>query len=166
MSETTAEAGNQQVASPHPHPHPHPRCGPVGPVCCPIQFVCDGDFCVDEVRDNNGAPARVLEAKDPFSVLGRIEVRAGNAITGTATVTIYADQLGGPYDAAIGSVTVNITGDGTFNWTVTVPGGTLPDAPAGGSNLYRLAAVLTLVNSGGQPTETSSFVTLGTYRIS
>jgi hypothetical protein len=164
MSETTAEAGTQQVAP----PRPHPACGPVRNVCCPIQFPPRpaGKFCVDEVHDNNDAPATILEAKDPFTVTGRIEVTAGNALTGTATVTIYADQLGGDVDKSIGSVAVNIPGDGSFPWSVTVPGGTLDDAPAGGSNLYRLAAVFTMVNSNQVLTETSSFVDLGTYRIS
>jgi hypothetical protein len=141
---------------------------PVFPLCCPIQFPPRplGDFCVDQVLDNNGNPTTILEAALPFDVRGRIVITAGNALTGTATVTIYADQLGGPIDQAIGNVSVPIPGDGTFPWTVTVPGGTLPDAPAGGSNLYRLAAVFTMVNSAGTPTETSSFVDLGTFRIS
>lgn len=141
---------------------------PTFPLCCRIQFPPRplGDFCVDQVRDNNGNPATILEAALPFDVTGRIVITAGNALTGTATVTIYADQLGGPIDQAIGSVSVPIPGDGTFPWTVTVPAGTLPDAPAGGSNLYRLAAVFTMVNSAGTATETSSFVDLGTFRIS
>ena len=101
------------------------------------------------VLDNNGNPAAVLEAALDFSVEGTITISAGNAITGTATVRLYADQLGGPIDQAIGTpAVVAITGDGTYAWTVTVNAGTLPDAPAGGSNLYRLAAVLTVVNSG------------------
>jgi hypothetical protein len=141
---------------------------PVFPLCCRIQFPPRplGDFCVDKVVDNNDAPATTLEAALPFTISGRIVVTAGNAITGTATVTIYADQLGGPFDDAIGTVTVNIPGDGTFKWTITVPGGTLKDAPQGGSNLYRLAAVFTMVNSANVPTETSAFVDLGMYRIS
>jgi hypothetical protein len=138
---------------------------PTFPLCCPIQFPPRplGDFCVDQVTDNNGNPATILDAALPFVVTGRIVITAGNAITGTATVTIYADQLGGPFDQTIGSVSVLIPGDGIFPWTVTVPGGTLP---AGGSNLYRLAAVFTMVNSAGTLTETSSFVDLGTFRIS
>jgi hypothetical protein len=139
------------------------------PACCPIQFfpVAAGEFCVTAVLDNNNAPGTILEAAFPFSIEGTITITAGNTVTGTATVTIYADQLGGPIDMEIGnSGPVPIPGDGTFPWTVTVPGGTLPDAPAGGSNLYRLAAVLTVVNSGGVLTETSSFVDIGTFRIS
>jgi hypothetical protein len=137
-----------------------------------IQFfpVPGGTFTVTAVEDNNGAPARVLEAALDFRVRGEITISAGNAITGTATVTIYADQLGGPIDQAIGSVPVNIPGDSPvgnpFTWTVTVAGGTLPNAPAGGSNLYRLAAVLTMVNSNNVLTETSAFVDLETFRIS
>lgn len=176
MSETAELAGTPQAALPHPHPHPYPHpppcpgCRPPLPCCCDVQCCptpC-GRFCVDEVVDNNGAPASILEAALPFSVKGKIEVKAGNAITGKATVTIYADQLGGNIDRAIGRTAppIDITGDGTFPWTVTVPGGTLPDAPAGGSNLYRLAAVFTMVNSANQPTETSSFADLGTFRIS
>jgi len=125
-----------------------------------------GTFTVDNVVDNNGNPATVLEAALPFDVNGEIIIAAGNAITGTATVTIYADQLGGPFDGSIGDTDVVIPGDGTFPWTVTVPGGTLPDAPAGESNLYRLAAVLTMVNAGGVFTETSAFVDLELFRIS
>jgi hypothetical protein len=179
MSETTTLAGTPQVAPappfpppvPHPHPHPPPcpGCTPPLPCCCDVQCCptpC-GRFCVDEVVDNNGAPATILEAALAFSVKGKIEFKAGNAITGKATVTLYADQLGGDVDKAIGTAPpVDITGDGTYSWTVTVPGGTLPDAPAGGSNLYRLAAVFTMVNSANKPTETSSFADLGTFRIS
>jgi hypothetical protein len=137
-----------------------------------IQFfpLPGGTFTVTAVEDNNGNPAKVLEAALDFRVRGEITISAGNTITGTATVTIYADQLGGPIDQAIGSVPVNIPGDSPvgnpFAWTVTVTGGTLPDAPAGGSNLYRLAAVLTMVNSNNVLTETSAFVDLETFRIS
>jgi hypothetical protein len=143
------------------------RCGPQLPFCCDIQFfpMPGGYFCVDVVVDNNGNPAAVLEAASPFDIRGRIGIFAGNVITGAATVTIYADQLGGTVDQAIGAVQVNITGDGVYRWTVTIPGGTLPDAPAGGSNLYRLAAVLTMKNSSGVQTETSSFAEIGTFRI-
>lgn len=164
MSETTAETVTR-----HPCPDPtDPRCGPVGKICCPIQFPPKpgGCLCVDEVHDNNDAPATVLEAKYDFTIYGRIVITAGNALTGRATVTIYADQLGGKFDDAIGSVDVDIPGDGTFPWAVTVRGGTLPDAPAGGSNLYHLAAVMSMVNSNGVSTETSAFVDLGLYRIS
>ena len=125
------------------------------------------------VLDNNGAPGTVLEAALQFSVTGQITINAGQAITGRATVTVYADQLGGPIDRAIGTpATVNINGDGTVPWTVTVAGTTLPDVPppgpppAGQSSLYRLAAVLTMVNSAGRGTETTSFVDLGLFRIS
>jgi len=146
------------------------------PVCCPIQFPARplGDFCVTEVVDNNGVPARNLEAAQYFDVKGEIRINAGHAITGTATVSVYADQLGGDIDQEIGRTApaINITGDGTFQWTVRVPGGTLPDVapplppPAGRSNLYRLAAALTMVNSVGGGTETASFVDLGTFMIS
>src|SRR5215217_3407362 len=92
-------------------------CRTVLPACCPIQFVVAGTFCVERVVDNNGNPAAVLEASLPFSVEGTITISAGNAITGTATVTLYADQLGGPFDDQIGSVEVQIPGDGTYDWT-------------------------------------------------
>lgn len=135
-----------------------------------IQFfpVTAGGTFTATVKDNNGNPATILEAARNFSVEGNITINAGNVITGTATVTVYADQLGGPIDRDIGTTgsTININGDGTFPWTVTVAGGTLPDAPAGQSNLYRLAAVLTMVNSLNVLTETSSFVDLDTFRIS
>jgi hypothetical protein len=124
-------------------------------------------FCVDVVCDNNGAPLEVLEAALPFEVRGRIIITAGQAITGTARVTIYADQLGGSFDGPLAYVDVDIPGDGTYPWTVTVPANTLPDTPpASGSALYRLAAVLTMVNSNGAATETSSFVEMGTFRVS
>jgi hypothetical protein len=124
------------------------------------------------VLDNNGNPATVLEAGLPISATGQITINAGQAITGTATVRAFADQLGGPFDQIIGTpATVNITGDGTFNWTINVPVGTFPEVappapPPAASNLYRLAAHMTMVNSGGLGTETSSFEDLGTFMIS
>jgi hypothetical protein len=145
----------------------HPGCGPHLPKCCPVQYVVRSVFCVDVVVDNNGAPADILEAAKPFDVKGRIIITAGQAITGKARVTIYADQLGGSFDGPLGYVEVDIPGDGTYPWTVTVPADTLPDTPPDdGSALYRLAAVLTMKNSSGVTTETSSFVEIGTFRVS
>jgi hypothetical protein len=123
------------------------------------------------VLDNNGNPATVLEAGNLVIITGQITITAGQAITGTATVRAFADQLGGPFDQIIGTTTANITGDGTFNWTINVPVGTFPEVappapPPAASNLYRLAAHLTMVNSGGLGTETSSFVDLDTFMIS
>lgn len=139
-----------------------------------IQFfpTTGGSFTVTSVSDNNGAPSHNLEAKSPFDVQGDLKIAAGDAITGKATVTIYVDQLGGHIDRPVGSATVAITGDGSYPWKVTVPGATLPDAPpvppnpAAGSNLYRMAAVLTMENSAAKGTETTAFVEMGLYGIS
>jgi hypothetical protein len=133
-----------------------------------IQFfpVPAGEFNVTNVLDVNGAPANVLEASQPFDVEGEIVINAGNAITGTATVRLYADQLGGPIDQEIGNAAnVAIDGDGTFPWTVNVPANTLPDAPSGDSNLYQLAAVLKMVNSANKPTNITAHEVIGTFTI-
>jgi hypothetical protein len=139
----------------------------------PIQFpsTLSAQIVVDTMTDPNGAPANVLDVDLGFSISGHIDFP--NWLSGTGNVSVYADELGGSYDAKILTKDIPITAGGpeggvtTYNWTVTYPtdrpsGGTpLPD-PSPGSQVYRLAVVFTF---NGQPTDIAGFVELGTFLI-
>jgi hypothetical protein len=115
------------------------------------------------VIDNNGAPSKVVEAGLDFSVEGAIVLNAGNIITGTMTVTAYADEVGGPFDASIGSTPVTIPGDGTFPYKVTIPANKLANPPTS-SGVYELTAVLTHTTSAGTLTNVTAFENLEQVR--
>lgn len=130
-----------------------------------------GRFDFTRVTDPNGAPSDILEASQPFDVEGTLWVEASNLLDGDAKVTVYADQLGGPFDGPIGSVMIPLTGDipstSPQPWTVTVVANTLQNAPLGGGNIYKLAAVLEVFNSVGTLLGVSALEELpGLYRIS
>jgi hypothetical protein len=70
------------------------------PVHGAIQFVPPGGtfMTVDSVTDPGGAPSDVIDVDLGFQVSGRVVLP--NWLAGTATVTIYADEQGGPIDKA------------------------------------------------------------------
>jgi hypothetical protein len=131
-----------------------------------IQFfpVPVGTFTASVV-DNNGAPSNVVEAGRDFFVDGNIDLTAGNIITGTMTVTAYADEVGGPFDARIGSTTVAIPGDGNFPYRVTVLANTLSNPPTS-SGVYELTAVLAHNTSTATLTNVTAFEDLEQVRAS
>ena len=135
-----------------------------------VQLVPPGNtkFVVDSITDPNGSPSNVLDVDLGFQVAGSVTMPV--FMTGKGTVCLYADELGGPFDARIACTDVElkqIPGEPpstqTVNWTVKYPsnGATLPD-PSSGSQLYRLAAVFVF---GDQSWDIASFVELGTYLI-
>jgi hypothetical protein len=135
-----------------------------------VQLVAPGNakFVVDDITDPNGNPKNVLDVDLGFQVSGSVTMPA--FMTGTGTVCLYADELGGPFDARIACTEVEFKPlnveppeTQTLQWTVKYPsnGATLPD-PSSGSQLYRLAAVFVF---GPQAWDIASFVELGTYLI-
>jgi hypothetical protein len=133
-----------------------------------IQFMPPGGayLTVDKVTDPNGAPADVLDVDQGFSVSGTVVLP--NWLAGTATVTVYADEQGGPIDKAL-SPQANITltpsntepNPKTYYWKIDFPGTVLPD-PSSGSQIYRLLAKFMYEN---QATDIAGFCVVGDYLI-
>ena len=73
-----------------------------------IQFAgLNGQFTAG-IFDPSGNPQEVLDIDLTFTASGTI--RLPNFLTGVGAVTVYADELGGPIDKAIGNQNVNLTG--------------------------------------------------------
>ena len=141
-----------------------------------IQFpsTLSADFNVDQVTDPGGAPANVLDLDQGFAVSGHIDFP--NWLSGTATVSVYADQRGGGYDQEILSTNITLTANPsdppsltTTNWTLTYPtdlpstSAPLTDpSPPPGSMVYDLTATFTF---NGVPSDIAAFVDMGPYMI-
>src|SRR5262245_66665149 len=83
----------------------------------------NADFDVDQVT---GAPAKVIDLDQGFTVEGHIDFP--NWLAGTGNVSVYADQRGGGYDQKILSKDINITANPTdpsgvtnYPWKLTYP---------------------------------------------
>lgn len=138
------------------------------PVQGAIQFVPPGGtfMTVDSVTDPGGAPADVIDVDLGFKVSGTVVLP--NWLAGTATVTIYADEQGGPIDKALTpTATITLTANPaepnpkTYPWSITFGGNVLPD-PSTGSQIYRLLAKFMYE---GQATDIAGFVVLGDYLV-
>jgi hypothetical protein len=128
-------------------------------------------FSVLAITDPNGTPTEVLDVDLGFVITGTVTLP--NFLNGTATVCVYADELGGPFDNSIApcaQLTIqparpipDPSGSTTYPWTVTYVGssGVLPD-PSTTSQLYRLAAVFVF---GDPALDIGSFVELGLFLI-
>ena len=128
-------------------------------------------FSVNAITDPNGTPTEVLDVDLGFVITGTVTLP--NFLNGTATVCVYADELGGPFDdriAPCAQLTIqparpipDPSGSTTYPWTVTYDGnsGVLPD-PSTTSQLYRLAAVFVF---GDPALDIGSFVELGLFLI-
>lgn len=134
----------------------------------PIQFVPTNGaiLYVDAVTDPGGAPADVLDVDLGFTVTGRVVLP--NWLDGKGTVTIYADELGGPLDRAlVPNTTVPLIPSQTepsakpYDWSIPFPPNVLPD-PSPGSQIYQLAAKFMYE---GQATDIAGFVLMGYYLI-
>ena len=90
------------------------------------------------IFDNNGAPATVLEADQPFTVHADWQIAA------------YVESIGPGPEQQIGpTVTVPLTGATSYSADITVPANTLPDNPAPpNSGVYKTVTVLTHTNFG------------------
>jgi len=138
------------------------------PVTGPIQFVPPGStfLTVDSVTDPGGAPADVLDVDLGFTVTGRVVLP--NWLAGTATVSIWADEQGGPIDKELSpSATITLVPSNTepnpkvYPWTISFAGNVLPD-PSAGSQIYRLLAKFMYQ---GQATDIAGFADMGLYLI-
>ena len=127
-------------------------------------------FSVTSMTDPNGNPAEVLDVDMGFTIAGTVTLP--NFLQGNATVCVYADELGGPFDdkiAPCAQLTIkpgpipDPSGGTTYPWSVNYAGssGVLPD-PSSSSQLYRLAAVFTF---GAPGLDIGSFVELGLFLI-
>jgi hypothetical protein len=104
------------------------------------------------VLDNNGAPATVLEAGQPFTIHAdwQISPLAALLLGGEWQLAAYVESIGpGPEQQVGPTVTVPLTGATSYSADVTVPAGTLPDDPAPPtSGAYKTVTVLTHRNFG------------------
>jgi len=138
------------------------------PVKGNIQFVPPGGvfMTVDSITDPGGAPADVIDVDLGFSVAGRVVLP--NWLAGTGTVTVYADEQGGPIDQALKpSATITLAPSNTepnpktYKWHIDFAGSVLPD-PSSGSQIYRLLAKFMYE---GQATDIAGFVVIGDYLV-
>jgi hypothetical protein len=138
------------------------------PVTGNIQFMPPGGvfLTVDSITDPGGAPAEVLDVDLGFTVQGTVVLP--NWLAGTGTVTIYADEQGGPIDKALQpSATITLTPSNTepnpkkYAWSIAFGGNVLPD-PSAGSQIYRLLAKFMYE---GQATDIAGFVVIGDYLV-
>jgi hypothetical protein len=104
------------------------------------------------VLDNNGAPATVLEAGDPFTVHAEwtISPLAALLLGGQWELAAYVESIGpGPEQQVGPTVIVPLTGATNYSADITVPANTLPDDPAPPtSGVYKTVTVLTHRNFG------------------
>jgi hypothetical protein len=105
-----------------------------------------------DVLDNNGAPATVLEASQPFTVHAEWDISplAALLLGGEWQLAAYVESIGAGPEQQIGpTVTVPLTGATSYSANITVPAGTLPDNPAPpASGVYKTITVLTHRNFG------------------
>ena len=107
------------------------------PVTGPIQFVPPGGvfLTVDSVTDPGGAPADVIDVDLGFTVSGTVVLP--NWLAGTGTISIYADEQGGPIDKVLApSATITLAPSNTepnpktYHWKITFPGTSSRTPPA------------------------------------
>jgi hypothetical protein len=136
-----------------------------------VQFnMGSGKFTVNQITDPNGPPSDVLDLDLGFKITG--DVTLPNWLEGSGTVTVYAHEIGGPVNKAIGHDDLTFTrpvppaepAAKVYPWTVTIApnSNVLPDPQPGGSQVYNLVAVFVFID---QLTDIGSFVDLGNYMI-
>ena len=105
-----------------------------------------------DVLDNNGAPATVLEADQPYIVRAEWQISALAALLlgGEWQLAAYVESIGpGPEQQVGPTVTVPLTGATNYSADITVPANTLPNNPAPpDSGVYKTVTVLTHRNFG------------------
>lgn len=104
------------------------------------------------VQDNNGAPATVLEANQPFTIQvdWTLSPLAAALLGGQMLLAAYVESIGAGPEQQVGpTVTVALDGSTAYSRTIVVPASTLPDNPAPpASGVYKVATVLTHQNFG------------------
>lgn len=138
------------------------------PEVADVQFLpACGKFHVDELLDPSGSPVEVLDIDLGFSLRGRVELPGW--FSGAGVVQLAADEIGGPIDTTIGSVTVPITGATspidppvmTYEWTIHVSGTALPDQ----SKMYKFAVAFIVQTQAGGHTDIGGLVDLGSVLV-
>jgi hypothetical protein len=134
-----------------------------------IQFNPPGGtyFTVDSITNPNGAVLiDVIDVDLGFTVSGTVWLP--NWLVGTATVCIWADEQGGPFDTVLTPCSsFTLTADPNepnpkpYPWTIAFAGTVLPD-PSTGSQIYHLLAKFMYE---GQQTDIAGFVDMGDYLI-
>ncbi|MCP3991984.1 MAG: hypothetical protein GY724_23125 [Actinomycetia bacterium] len=111
--------------------------------------------------DNNGDPARVLEASKNFEVKvkWKVDVLAAQILGGTWQIDLYAESIGDGFEGQLTYDDVPVVANQqAYQTTLVVPAGKLqndppPPPPTGRiSGAYKLALVLSHRNSAGTTT--------------
>jgi hypothetical protein len=104
------------------------------------------------VQDNNGAPATVLEADQPFTIHCEwtISPLAALLMGGEFNVAAYVEAIGPGAEQQVGPTVVRpLNGGQTFSADIVVPPNTLPNnLGPGQSGAYKVVTLLTHRNFG------------------
>lgn len=122
-----------------------------------------------DVVDNDGNPASVMDANQPFSVVGSLTVNAGGVLNGRFRLQLLGDARGDQFDGQVGpDAIVDITGDGLVPINITIPANTLPNPVQVGRprQVVTLGMLVTYETDAGATTNLTGFVDLGTYLFS
>jgi hypothetical protein len=127
-----------------------------------IQFPSGSGTLDVTVKDNNGAPASVLEADTKFTIdaTWSIDKYSAAALGGKWKLAAYVESIGAGPEKQIGkTIDVPLTGVTSYSATITVAAGELPDDPAPpASGVYKLVTVLLLVGPFGKVSDVAGFV--------
>jgi|SRR5215475_13541932 len=127
-----------------------------------IQFPSGSGTLSVTVKDNNGAPASVLEADLDFTIAAKwsIDKYSAAALGGQWELSAYVESIGAGPEKQIGpTAKVLLTGGTSYSATIKVPAGTLPDDPAAPtSGVYKLVTVLLLRGPFGKVSDVAGFV--------
>ena len=137
----------------------------------PVQFdVASGSFTVESITDPNGNPRNVLDLDLGFVITGTVCLP--NWLEGTGQVCVYAAEIGGQVNEAIGcDNSLKFTRPAAaepkvlcHDWRVTIPRDStvLPDPQPGASQVYNLVAVFVFDD---QLTDIGAFVDMGKFMI-
>jgi hypothetical protein len=127
-----------------------------------IQFPSGSGTLSVTVKDNNGAPASVLEADQDFTIEAKwsIDKYSAAALGGQWELAAYVESIGAGPEKQIGTTAkVPLNGGTSYSATIKVPAGTLPDDPAPPtSGVYKLVTVLLLRGPFGKVSDVAGFV--------
>ncbi len=116
-----------------------------------------------QVRDNSGAPARVLDLNLPWDVDVSIDVQdPTNTLAGQFEVHVFAESFGPGAEPHLGSQLLAITpGSRVYTATITVPGNSPAlggvSGPPAISSFYKPVAIVEHRNVLGNETTIAGF---------
>ena len=124
-------------------------------------------FSVDSITDPTGAPTQVLDLELGVTITGQVTIP--NWIEGTGQVCVYVDEIGGPFNQALGCDTLTFTRRPSakparkkYPWEITILPNVLPDLQLGSSQVYNMTAVFIFDD---QVTQIAGVVDMGNYLI-